>query len=113
MHLDLENQSIGGVCVIAARGEIDRSSVARFSDALRRATLEARGHVAVDLRGVTFLDSSGISVLLNSLRRLARRGRRLALVCNSSDLLRLFELTGLRSAFDIYPTRTAALSATA
>lgn len=98
------------VVVIAASGEIDRSTVPQLSDSLRRAALAGRGPVLVDLGSVSFLDTSAISVLLGALRRLKRGGRKLLLACPPGNVRRLFELTGLAATFAVFPNRQAALA---
>lgn len=108
--LSLDQSGTGGALVISARGEIDRSTAPALSDALRRATFAGSGPVTLDLREVTFMDSSGISVLLNALRRLTRRGRRLSLVCARGELLRLFQLTGLVETLDVHTAPDEALA---
>jgi anti-sigma B factor antagonist len=88
--------------VIAVDGEIHVSTAPEFS-ALLNASIE-QGHTALvlDLRGVVFIDSTGLSVLLNALRRLTRQGGRMALVCTNPTVLRLFEITRLDTTFDIH-----------
>jgi anti-sigma B factor antagonist len=100
-YLSLEHRPLDEGVLIAASGEIDRSTAPRLSDALRRATFGATGPITVDLCEVTFMDSSGVSVLLNAVRRLTRRERRMSLVCPRGELLRLFELSGLSATLDV------------
>ena len=70
-----------------------------------------RGKTAVvlDLSAVEFIDSTGLSVLLNGLRRVTRQRGRMALVCTNPTVLRLFEITRLDATFDIHaqPRRRA------
>jgi anti-sigma B factor antagonist len=88
--------------VIAVDGEIHVSTAPEFSGLLN-ASIEA-GHVAIvlDLTGVLFIDSTGLSVLLNALRRITRAGGRMAIVCTNPTVLRLFEITRLDSTFAIH-----------
>jgi anti-sigma B factor antagonist len=88
--------------VIAVRGEIHVSTAPEFSGVLS-ATIQA-GHtrLVLDLTDVLFIDSTGLSVLLNALRRVTRAGGRMALVCTNPTVLRLFEITRLDSTFEIH-----------
>jgi anti-sigma B factor antagonist len=88
--------------IVAVSGEIHVSTAPEFSGVLS-ATIEA-GHRALvlDLTDVVFIDSTGLSVLLNALRRVTRAGGRMALVCTNPTVLRLFEITRLDSTFDIH-----------
>jgi anti-sigma B factor antagonist len=88
--------------VVAVRGEIHVSTAPAFSDALTTAVAEGRRFLVLDLTDVEFIDSTGLSVLLNALRRVTRAGGRIALVCTNPTVLRLFEITKLDSTFDIH-----------
>jgi anti-sigma B factor antagonist len=62
---------------------------------------------------VTFMDSTGIGVLIDALRRLTGRRGHLALVCPTERILRPFEITGLVGYLTIFSTREEALGALA
>jgi anti-anti-sigma factor len=57
------------------------------------------------------MDSTGLHLLLNLLRRLTRQNRRMAIACSPSGVQRLFELTRLDCTFDMYDSRDEALAA--
>jgi anti-sigma B factor antagonist len=57
--------------------------------------------VAVDLREVTFLDSSALGVLVGALRRCRENDTQFDLLITSPRLLKIFEITGLTSVFTI------------
>ena len=61
-----------------------------------------RIHVALDLAQLSFTDSSGLSVMLESEQRLERQGGRLALVSPRGVVRRVLEITGLYGAFDVH-----------
>jgi anti-sigma B factor antagonist len=88
--------------VIAVEGEIHVSTAPEFSGVLNAAIESGRTALVLDLSGVMFIDSTGLSVLLNALRRLTRTGGAMALVCSNPTVLRLFEITRLDSTFAIY-----------
>jgi anti-sigma B factor antagonist len=96
--------------VISVSGEIHVSTAPEFSRRLNEAIAGGKTAVVLDLGGVEFIDSTGLSVLLNGLRRVTRAGGRMALVCTNPTVMRLFEITRLDSTFDILATREAALA---
>ena len=96
--------------VLDATGEIHVSTAPRFSERLNAAIADDKTSLVLDFTRVEFIDSTGLSVLLNGLRRLTRRGGSLALVCTNPTVLRLFEITRLDSTFDIVATREEALA---
>ena len=96
--------------VINVRGEIHVSTAPEFSECLNQALADGKTAVVLDLSDVEFIDSTGLSVLLNGLRRVIRRQGSLALACSNPTVLRLFQITRLDATFDIQPTREQALA---
>lgn len=68
--LSLSEHTDTGVTTLTARGEIDLTTAGQVAGRIGALTQIGANRLVVDLSGVTFLDSAGISVLL--------RGRRLA-----------------------------------
>jgi anti-anti-sigma factor len=88
-------QDRDSVTVATVTGEIDMSSVDRVAAALTDISNLAMGLV-VDLRGVDYLDSSGISLLHDLAVRLRRRTQMLVIVCpTGSPPRRMLEITAL------------------
>ena len=96
--------------ILDAAGEIHVSTAPRFSERLNAAIADGKTSLVLDFSRVEFIDSTGLSVLLNGLRRLTRRQGSLVLVCTNPTVLRLFEITRLDSTFDIVGTREEALT---
>lgn len=88
--------------VITVRGEIHVSTVPEFGRLLTETIADGRTRIVLDLTEVEFIDSTGLSVLLNTLRRLTRAEGRMALVCTNPTVLRLFEITKLDETFAIH-----------
>lgn len=99
----------GRTHVIAVTGEIHVSTAPEFSRRLNAAIAHGKTAVVLDLSGTEFIDSTGLSVLLNGLRKVTRQHGRMAIVCTNPTVLRLFEITRLDSTFDIYASREEAL----
>jgi anti-sigma B factor antagonist len=86
-------------------GELDLASSSRLRQTLREAQLDAR-LVVLDLRDLTFIDSSGIHVILDAAHAATREGRRLMLVHGPPEVHRVLELTGVSahlSILDLHP----------
>ena len=83
-------------CLIRASGELDRSTADRLSSALDAA--RADGVTALlDLSAVSFIDSAGLRVLLQSARAIDAHDWAWFIVRASSAVWRLVELSGTRS----------------
>lgn len=109
-QLDLSEEQLDDATrVIAVNGEIHVTTAPEFSSRLNDAVAAGIRGLVIDMSGVAFIDSTGLSVLLNGLRRVTRADGRMALVVSNPTVLRLFEITKLDSTFDIQPTREAAV----
>ena len=84
----------GEAAVVAPAGEIDLSNVDAVRRELHAARTEAR-LVVLDLSAVTFMDSSGLRLLVELQRASDGDGFSLVVVRGRSSLRRLFELAGL------------------
>ena len=80
------------VCV-RLKGELDIAAAPVARD--RIAELIAKGRdLVLDLRGLSFIDSSGLNVLLRLANDSTRDGWSLSLIPGSSSVQRIFQLTG-------------------
>ncbi|MEA2142225.1 MAG: anti-sigma factor antagonist [Solirubrobacteraceae bacterium] len=110
-HFELSDESPdGGAHIICVRGEIHVTTAPRFAAHLNAAIESGKTAVVLDMTGVEFIDSTGLSVLLNGLRFMGQRRGRLALVCTNPTVLRLFQITNLDSTFDIFGDRPQAIA---
>jgi anti-anti-sigma factor len=98
--------------VVRLEGEIDRLNAKAIETALERAVDDDAVGLAVDLRAVSYLDSSGVHLVHALARTLGRRGQRLALVRprrrTPADVLRL---TGIAEIAPVFDNLDAALEA--
>lgn len=99
------------VHLVAVSGELHVSTAPEFARGLQDAITRGGTDVVLDLDAVEFIDSTGLTVLLNGLRSVTRRQGHMALVVSNPTVLRLFEVTRLDDTFDIQGTREAAVSA--
>jgi anti-sigma B factor antagonist len=93
--LVIEAHDADGWTVVAFVGELDLDEAGEAASALAAAV--GRGHhgVIADLRGVTFLGSTGIRVLLEAQTAAEAAGGRLRVVQGDGPARRLIELLGL------------------
>ncbi|MEU0555901.1 STAS domain-containing protein [Dactylosporangium maewongense] len=94
---------IGGGVVIVARGDLDYGATDRFRQCVERSLRPPPGTLHLDLRLVTFIDSSGIGALVAAHRQAEQAGSRLVLENPSAVLLRTLRTAGLISLFGLPP----------
>ena len=108
--MGLSEREEDGVVVLTVTGELDVAAAPAFSEKLNDIIRQAGGDVVVDLQRVGFVDSTGLAVLLNALRRLTRARRRLAVVIGAGAVQRAFEVTRLHWTFDVFADVESALA---
>lgn len=107
LRVDLEEHH--DVSVAIARGVIDFWSVGPMQERLNDAFL-ASPHVVLVLRDVSFVDSTGLGLLLSVHDRAEAEGGWLRLAALNPLVRRLLQTTELERRFHVYPTLTAATS---
>jgi anti-sigma B factor antagonist len=95
--------------ILALTGEIDLYTCPELKTELLRVIEDGATFVVVDLSGTTFIDSTGLAVLIRGAERLRMNDGRLAVVCVDPNLKKIFEVTGLDRIFSIYASRDEAL----
>lgn len=104
MDLDLEATHRGATSVLSLRGEVDVYTAPRLRQAIVDLVDAGSPLVVVDMGKVDFLDSTGLGVLVEGLKRARARESDLAIVATQDKILKIFDITGLNKAFTIFGT---------
>lgn len=95
-----------GVSVVLC-GELDHASAPDLRNRLARLISGGVIHIVIDLANVTFIDSTGISVFLTTLKRTEERGGSLVIRNTTPAAFRVFEITGLLDVLSVSGTDKA------
>jgi anti-sigma B factor antagonist len=97
----------GAWAIVAANGEVDVATAPALREALDAASgFGAR--VILDLSGVSFMDSTGLTELIRAHKRLIAAGGELRMVIVGDRLRKLFGITKLDQIFATFPTVASA-----
>ncbi len=107
MQLQIDRSDQPGWAIISPSGEIDLATVGQLEDALA-ASMSDGTDVAVDLTGVTFMDSTGLRALLAANQNLSGSGHRLALIVAGGPVDRLLDISGVGQTLAIFQSLEAA-----
>lgn len=86
----------GQVLYVFPKGELDMGSAQKMGDALTAAEDEGAASMVVDMALVSFLDCSGLSVVVGAYNRALRDDKKLAIVNAQPTVRRIFVLTGCK-----------------
>jgi anti-anti-sigma factor len=99
-------QRAGGVHVNLA-GELDISTAQRLDDDLRRIEAEQPELIVLDLKRLTFMDSTGLRLVITADIRARQQQRRLVVVQGNEMVQRVMRLTRLDERLDIVADASA------
>ena len=78
-------------------GEVEVATVGPIHEQLERVTASGATRVVLDLRGVTFLDSAGVHLVLEADAASRARGWEFGMIGGPANVQRIFDLTGARA----------------
>jgi len=99
------------VSVVSVAGEVDVYTAAQLRAVLDEEIGAGNARLIVDLDGVSFLDSTGLGVLVGRLKLVRNSSGWLRIVCTNDRILRVFRITGLDKVFGIHDSLDEALAA--
>lgn len=110
MDLVLQTRQEGGATVVTAAGEIDVFTAPDLDEALTAVLSRGATKIVMDLSGVTFLDSTGLGVLVKCLKQARGAGGWVRLVVQAEKIRKIFDITGLDAAMPLFDTVPGALA---
>jgi anti-sigma B factor antagonist len=90
--------------VLAVKGELDLLTAPKLAARLNGLMRKGTGDIVLDLRSALFIDSLGLSMILNAHRRLERRGRGLKVLCEDGPVRRVIEMARLGETLGVAPS---------
>jgi anti-sigma B factor antagonist len=97
--------------VLPLEGEIDLHVSPRIAGSLRNLIKEKPEQVVIDLSKVTYIDSSGLAVLIEGMQNVEGYGGKFALAGLQERVRPIFEIARLDQVFRIFPDAASAFSA--
>ena len=88
--------------VITVSGEVDLATSPALDTAIIAAIESGTSSVAIDLTDVSFMDSSGLGVIVRGLKRCREADKDLDLVITNERVLKVFGITGLDQVIPIH-----------
>jgi anti-sigma B factor antagonist len=100
-----------GRTIVSAAGELDVHTAPALQAELGPRSQQPAPALVVDLTDVGFIDSTGLGVLVTTLKHVRESAGTLDVVVTSSRVLKVFALTGLDVVIPLHSTLDEALSA--
>jgi len=100
----------GDIAVVDLSGPIDAVSIRDLEPPFQALLDKGARHLAIGLREVTNMDSSGLGFLLAQLKRARAAGGTVHLYSLPAAVTPLFRVTGMARVIDIYPDEDSAVA---
>ena len=108
--MEIKNREVEGVVILDIEGEIDLYNAPDIKEAIKNQIESDKKKVIINLKSVSYIDSSGIGALISSLSNLKKVGGGLKIIHVYDAVRKVFELTKLTSFFEIYDNEDAAIA---
>ena len=111
MSLQVDMETSRGTLIVRLKGELDHHTAeylkARIEQAIARGDTN---HIVLSMKGLTFMDSSGLGVIIGRYKQVTARGGKLVVCDVHPSIYRLFEMSGLFKILSIQDSEQHALS---
>lgn len=108
LTITVRDAATGPVLEIA--GDLDHATAPELRRVMEGLTLATGQLLVMDLAGLTFCDSSGISTLLAARSQATEEGGDIALAAVPANTARILRIVGLDQVFTIHPDVSAAIT---
>jgi len=108
--MDISSRTKGEIVILDISGEIDLYNAPEIKDIINKLIEQKKYNVIINLKDVTYIDSSGIGALISSLSNLKKYQGGLKIINVFASVKKVFELTKLTSFFEIYDSEDEALN---
>jgi anti-anti-sigma factor len=95
LNFGLETETQGNSVLVTIRGDLDIQVAEHVAEELGRVESTNPDVLVLDLRRLSFMDSSGMAIVAAARARAAAAGRRFAIVAPPAGVKRAFEVSGL------------------
>ena len=97
--------------ILSIEGELDMNNVPLLREHLASVVAQKIPEVLLDLTGLSYVDSSGLALFIESLQRIQAYGGKLRLFGLRESVRQIFEISRLDQVFQLFPDKDAALQA--
>ena len=108
-QLRIDTQQRADRLILELHGELDMATSPQLAEALDELAENGPATVVLDLRGVSFLDSTGLKAIFSARNTTQERGQQLAVTPGSPQVQRLLSLTRLGEHLTMIETPDAVL----
>ena len=109
--MNITSTQQAGVCIISISGRVDSLTSAEVGRFFDEQIEKGQARLVLDLSQVDYMSSSGLRVLVSTLKNVRQHHGDLYLAGLQENIRQLFDLSGFTSIFKLYSTAEEAVTA--
>lgn len=109
--MEINSRERDNVVILDISGEVDLYYASAIVKMINKFCEDKTQNIIINLKDVTYIDSSGIGALISSLLRFKEHKKEMKIINVFAAVKKVFELTNLTSIFDIYENEEEAIKA--
>jgi anti-sigma B factor antagonist len=110
VQMEMTGKRVNNVEVVFLNGRLDAYNSNLVEGKFSEIIDSGKVQIVADLSGVDYISSSGLRVMLSSLKKLNKMGGTLKLSCLQHYVLEVFEIAGFTQLFQIYDSDKEAIA---
>jgi anti-sigma B factor antagonist len=100
--VDIPEKSVGNVYVVFLNGRLDAYAANDVEKKLDSLFTSAKAQLVVNLKGLEYISSSGLRVLLSALKRVRKQQGDIRLACLQPYVKEVFDIAGFTQLFKMF-----------
>ncbi len=109
--MEIIGKKIGSVSIVSLGGRLDANASGELEQKLNALVEADEVCIVVSMDKLDYISSSGLRVLLASLKNVKKREGDIKLACMKSDIKKVFDIAGFSQLFSIYDLEDVAIQA--
>jgi anti-sigma B factor antagonist len=107
--VDIPEKPVGTVCVIFLNGRLDAYAANDVEKKMDSLFAAAKAQLVVNLKGLEYISSSGLRVLLAGLKRVRKQQGDIRLACLQPYVKEVFDIAGFTQLFKMFDKEEEAI----
>lgn len=108
--MDIKQEVLGEIVILALTGRLDTLNFPLLDNEMTALLNKKQNVIVLDCQNLDYVSSSGLRILLKSLKQVKAAGGKFALCSLQPQISQIFKISGFDHLFEIYPGKTEALA---
>ncbi|HTB62683.1 MAG TPA: STAS domain-containing protein [Opitutales bacterium] len=108
--MEILTENVNNIAVVSLKGRLDINTHAQLETELNALAGKGQTKVLVDVKGLEYISSAGLRVLLSAAKTFKKINGVISLASLTPTVRQVFEISGFATIFPLYANREEALA---